>query len=579
MTWHAPAAPRLRDLTELVAGVGIVLLLLFIVGFVRLRADLTSEQRYTLKDTTRELIAGLDDRVYVKVYLAGDLPADLRRLSEATRELLDEMRVHGPDKLDHSFIDPSADPDAKVRQEVYATLEKQGLQYSSIRIREKDGHSEKIVFPGALVTYKGRTVAVQLLKTQLRTPDADMVNRSINNLEFELGSAIRQLTRKERPRIAFLEGHGELEPIQVRDVATLLGEHYDVSRLRIDGQLGSLSDRLEGARYRTNRWDLLIVAKPDSAFPEKDLYILDQYVMNGGKVLWLLDAMNANLDSLRSNQYSMATAMELGVDQLLFAYGVRINNDLLLDRSCAPIEIFTTPYGNQRKLERFPWYFEPVLIPQEGHPIVNNIDPVHTRFVSSMDTIGTDSIRKTILLTTSPYNRVLRNPVRVALNIVELQLGLDKKGTPAPVAVLLEGPFTSAFAGRLTERFLTEGDPQYRAKGRPTSQLVISDGDVIENRVDPAKGMYYMLGYDRYANAKIYGNRELLVNAVNYLLDDQSLISLRSRAITLRQLDPVRSVGERTFWQVVNLVVPSLVVILAGLLFHLLRKRRYTKPA
>ncbi|MBK6628340.1 MAG: gliding motility-associated ABC transporter substrate-binding protein GldG [Flavobacteriales bacterium] len=572
-------SPRLRDLTELVAGVGIVLLLLFIVGFVRLRADLTSEERYTLKDTTRELIAGLDDRVYVKVYLAGDLPADLRRLSEATRELLDEMRVHGPDKLDHSFIDPSADPDAKVRQEVYATLEKQGLQYSSIRIREKDGHSEKIVFPGALVTYKGRTVAVQLLKTQLRTPDADMVNRSINNLEFELGSAIRQLTRKERPRIAFLEGHGELEPIQVRDVATLLGEHYDVSRLRIDGQLGSLSDRLEGARYRTNRWDLLIVAKPDSAFPEKDLYILDQYVMNGGKVLWLLDAMNANLDSLRSNQYSMATAMELGVDQLLFAYGVRINNDLLLDRSCAPIEIFTTPYGNQRKLERFPWYFEPVLIPQEGHPIVNNIDPVHTRFVSSMDTIGTDSIRKTILLTTSPYNRVLRNPVRVALNIVELQLGLDKKGTPAPVAVLLEGPFTSAFAGRLTERFLTEGDPQYRAKGRPTSQLVISDGDVIENRVDPAKGMYYMLGYDRYANAKIYGNRELLVNAVNYLLDDQSLISLRSRAITLRQLDPVRSVGERTFWQVVNLVVPSLVVILAGLLFHLLRKRRYTKPA
>ncbi|HMQ76945.1 MAG TPA: gliding motility-associated ABC transporter substrate-binding protein GldG [Flavobacteriales bacterium] len=570
-------SPRLRDLTELVAGVGIVLLLLFISGFVRLRADLTSEERYTLKETTREVIAGLDDRVYVKVYLHGDLPADLRRLSEAARELLDEMRVHGPDKLDYAFIDPSADPDEKLRREVYATLEKQGLQYSSIRIREKDGHSEKIVFPGALVTYKGRTVAVQLLKTQLRTPDADMVNRSINNLEFELGSAIRQLTRKERPRLAFLEGHGELEPIQVRDVATLLGEHYDVSRVRIDGRLSALSDRLEGARHRTNRWDLLIVAKPDSVFPEKDLYIIDQFVMNGGKVLWLLDAMNANLDSLRRNQFSMATAMDLGVDQLLFAYGVRINNDLLLDRSCAPIEIFTTPYGNQRKMERFPWYFEPVLIPQSAHPIVNNIDPVHTRFVSSMDTIGTDSIRKTVLLTTSPYNRVLRNPVRVALNIVELQLGLDKKGTPAPVAVLLEGPFTSAFAGRLTERFLTEGDPQYRAQGRPTSQLVISDGDVIENRVDPAKGMYYMLGYDRYANAKIYGNRELLVNAVNYLLDDRSLISLRSRAITLRQLDPVRSVGERALWQVVNLAVPSAVVILAGLLFHALRKRRYTR--
>lgn len=572
-------SPRLRDLTELVAGIAIVLLVLFLAGRVRLRADLTSEGRYTLKETTRQLVADLDDRVYVKVYLAGDLPADLRRLSEATRELLDEMRVYGPDKLAYSFIDPSADPDANVRREVYATLEKEGLQYSSIRIREKDGYSEKIVFPGALVTYKGRTVAVQLLKTQLRTPDADMVNRSVNNLEFELGSAIRQLTRKERPRIAFLEGHGELEPIEVRDVATLLGEHYDVSRLRIDGRLDALSDRLEGARFRNNRWDMLIVAKPDSAFPDKDLYIIDQFVMNGGKVLWLLDAMNANLDSLRRNQYSMATAMDLGLDQLLFAYGVRINNDLLLDRNCAPIEIFTTPYGNQRKLERFPWYFEPVLVPQGSHPIVNNIDPVHTRFVSSMDTIGTDSVRKTILLTTSPYNRVLRNPVRIALNIVEQRALLDRAATPAPVAVLLEGPFRSAFAGRLTQRFLQEGDPQYREQGRRTSQLVISDGDVIENRVDPAKGMYYMLGYDRYANAKIYGNRELLLNAVNYLLDDRSLISLRARAITLRQLDPVRSTRERTLWQAVNLAVPGLVVLLAGILFHLLRKRRYARPA
>ncbi len=572
-------SPRTRDLIELVSGIGIVLLVLFISGFVRLRADLTSEERYTLKATTRELVSGLDDQVFVKVYLAGDLPADLRRLGEATRELLDELRVDGPERLNYTFIDPSADPDEKVRREVYAALEKEGLQYSSIRIREKDGFSEKIVFPGALVTYRGRTVAVQLLKTQLRTPDADMVNRSINNLEYELGSAIRQLTRKERPRIAFLEGHGELEPIRVRDVTTLLGEHYDVSRVRIDGQLAALSERLEGARYRTNRYDLLVVAKPDSAFPEKDLYIIDQFVMNGGRVLWLLDAMNANLDSLRRNQYSMATAMDLGVDQLLFAYGVRINNDLLLDRSCAPIEIFTTPYGNQRKLERFPWFFEPVLIPKEGHPVVNNIDPVHTRFVSSMDTIGTDSIRKTILLTTSPYNGVLRNPVRVALNIVELQLGMDRKGTPAPVAVLMEGPFTSAFTGRLTTRFLQEGDPNFRAKGRSSAQLVISDGDVIENRVDPVKGMYYMLGYDRYANAKIYGNRELLVNAVNYLLDDRSLISLRARSITLRQLDPVRSASERPYWWAVNLAAPSLLVLLTGLVLHLLRRRRYARTA
>ncbi|MBK6752257.1 MAG: gliding motility-associated ABC transporter substrate-binding protein GldG [Flavobacteriales bacterium] len=564
---------------ELLAGLGIVLLVVYIGSFIRLRADLTSEQRYTLKPETHELIETLDDAVFVKVYLAGDLPADLRRLSQATRELLDEMRVPAPQKLQYTFVDPSADPNDKERKKIYAELEQQGLQYSSIRIREKDGFSEKIVFPGALVTYKGRTLPLQLLKTQLRTPDADMVNRSINNLEFELSSMIRQLTRTDRPKVAFLEGHGELAPIHVQDITGLLNEQYDVSRVRIDGQLNSLSDRPLGTRFRVNRYDALVVAKPDSAFPQKDQYVIDQFIMNGGKVLWLLDVMNANLDSLRTQQFSMATAMELGLDEMLFAYGVRINKDLLLDKNCAPIEIYTTPYGNQRKLERFPWYFEPVLVPQSGHPVVSNIDPVHTRFVSSMDTIGTDSVRKTVLLTTSPYNRVFKNPARIALNVVELDLGLGKGGTPAPVAVLLEGPFRSAFADRLAPNFLAQDNMGYREQGRPTAQIVISDGDVIANRVDPAKGMYFMLGFDRYAGAKIYGNRELMMNAMNYLLDDKGLISLRSRTITLRQLDPARTSSERTFWQILNVALPGLLSVLAGLAFHLLRRRTYARTA
>ncbi|MBK8338626.1 MAG: gliding motility-associated ABC transporter substrate-binding protein GldG [Flavobacteriales bacterium] len=570
---------RSRDLIELLAGIGIVLLVVFIGGFLRLRADLTSEQRYTLKPQTHELIETLDDAVFVKVYLAGDLPADLRRLAQATRELLDEMRVPAPQKLQYTFVDPSADPNDKERKKIYGELEQQGLRYSSIRVREKDGFSEKIVFPGALVTYKGKTLALQLLKTQLRTPDADMVNRSINNLEFELSSTIRQLTRTDRPKVAFLEGHGELAPIQVQDITTLLNEQYDVSRVAIGGQLNSLSDRPEGARFRVNRYDALVVAKPDSVFPQKDQYVIDQFIMNGGKVLWLLDVMNANLDSLRTQQFSIATAMELGLDEMLFAYGVRINKDLLLDKNCAPIEIYTTPYGNQPKLERFPWYFEPVLVPQSGHPVVSNIDPVHTRFVSSMDTIGTDSVRKTILLTTSQYNRVFKNPARIALNVVELDMGLGKAGTPAPVAVLLEGPFRSAFADRLAPNFLAQDNIGYREQGRPTAQIVISDGDVIANRVDAAKGMYYMLGFDRYAGAKIYGNRELLMNAMNYLLDDRGLISLRSRAITLRQLDPARIGSERTFWQVLNVVAPALLSILAGLAFHLVRRRKYARAS
>lgn len=571
---------RAGDLSELGIGIGIVLLLLFLGSFLRLRLDLTSEKRYTLTPATRQLVEELPDVVYVKVYLHGALPADLLRLSQATRDLLEEMRVYNPGMLEYGFVDPSVSPDEKTRNEVYDQLQAQGLTYSSIRLRDKGAYTERIVFPGALVTFRDKTIPVQLLKTQLRTPDADIVNRSINNLEYELASAIRQATSQRKARVAFLEGHGEADKLRVMDVTNALEEQYTVSRVRINEQLDALSERVEGVKYRVNKFEALVVAKPDSSFSQKDRYVIDQFVMNGGKVLWLLDVMNANLDSLRQNQFSIATPQPLGLDDLLFSYGVRINKDLILDQSCAPIEMYTQPYGNQRKLERFPWYFEPVLIPESTHPIVSNIDPVHTRFVSSMDTIGVEGIRKTVLLTSSPYSRMMRNPVRISLNIVEMDMGFAKNSTPyMPVAVLLEGPFTSAFTDRLPAQFTADPEVAFREQGAPSAQLVVSDGDVILNRIDPTKGMYYMLGFDRYANAKIYGNREFLINAMNYLLDDQSLISIRSRTITLRQLDPKRIVEERGGWQVFAIAFPILLSLISGLAYHLYRRRRSTRTA
>ena len=396
-----PVSKRFGDLSELGIGIGIVLLVLFISSFARVRIDLTSEQRYTLTPATREFVRALEDIIYVKVYLTGELPADLQQLERATRDVLDEMRAEQPDRIEYSFVDPNTSADQKTRNEVYDDLQRQGLTYSSIRVKEKGGFSERIVFPGALVTYRDKVVPVQLLKTQLRTPDADIVQRSITNVEYELASAFRQATTKQRPRVAFLEGHGELEPIEVMDISNALGTQYAVSRVRIDGKVDALSRKNESMRYRINDFEALIIAKPDSVFTDRDRYVIDQFVMNGGKVLWCVDAMDGHLDSLRKNQFSLATPMELGIEELLFAYGVRINKDLVLDQSCAPIEIFTQPYGNQRKLERFPWYFEPVTIPQSAHPIVANIDPVHMRFVSTMDTIGVDSVRKTVLLTLS----------------------------------------------------------------------------------------------------------------------------------------------------------------------------------
>lgn len=565
---------------DLLAGIGIVVLVVFIGSFFTLRWDLTSEKRYTLTESSKTLLRELEDVVYVKVYLDGELPADLRRLRNATRDMLDEMRVHAGDKLQYSFVDPNADPDEKARRALYDQLQQDGLNYSSIRIRDKGSYREQIAFPGALVSFQGRTLPVQLLKTQMRMPDADMVNRSINNLEFEFSAALRQLIARTPGRIAFVEGHGELDDLQVMDLVKTLQDQYDVKRVRLNEEINSLSDKVEGGAFRNNNFDALVVAGPDTAFSGKDQFIIDQFIMNGGKVLWLLDPMNARLDSLRVKQFSMATPSNLGVEDILFSYGVRLNKDLLLDASCAPIEIYTTPYGNQRKLERFPFYFEPVLIPQSSHPIVNNIDPIHARFISSLDTIATDSVKTTILLTTSPYTRQRRNPVRVDLDVVELDLTKEKSSTPnLPVAALLEGRFRSAFADRLLIDPKDLKELGYREWSRPTAMLVVSDGDIAANRVDRTKGMYYALGYDRYAQAKIYGNKEFLVNALNYLMDDQSLISIRSRAITLRKLDPERIVNDRPFWQWFNVGLPILLSLLGGGAYMLLRRGRYARSA
>jgi ABC-2 type transport system permease protein len=568
---------RYRDLMTLFIGIGCVLLVLFIGSFTRLRADLTSEKRYTLSPATEQLMDSLPDVVFLKVYLSGELPADLRQLSAAMRELLDEMRIHNPELLQYEFVDPSASPDEKTRNDTYAGLQKLGLQYSSIRTKEKGAESERIVWPCAMLNFRGKSLPLQLLKTQYRTADADMVNRSINNLEFEVASAIRQVTSQHKASVAFLEGHGELDDLEVGDITKALEEQYTVSRVRIDGKVDALSDKIEGGRYRLNKYDALVIAKPDSAFSPKDAYIVDQFVMNGGRVLWALDPMNANLDSLRAKQFSVAVPLALGVDELLFAYGTRINKDLVIDQQCAPIQFYGQQYGDKPKLETRPFPFEPIVVPRSSHPIVNNIDPVHFKFVSSLDTIGLDSAHSTVLLTSSPYTRVLRNPVRISLSVVDMDLRLDKSTTPdVPVAVLTEGIFHSAFTDRLIMADSAKRSMGHRDISRPTAQLVISDGDVIANMVDRQKGIYYMLGFDRMARAKVYGNREFFINAMNYLLNDKSLISLRSRSITLRQLDPEKTARNRSFWQVLNVGAPILLSVLGGLLFFYFRRRRYT---
>ena len=573
---------KFRDIIELFVSLALVVVLNVIVQFTPWRADLTSEKRYTLTDATKEMVAELKDPIYVKVYLEGDLPAELLRLRNATRELLEELKAHSPGTIDYEFIDPSASPDIKTREEIYAELEKEGLLYSSMQTMDGGTAKEHIFFPGAIITFRNQTAPVQLLKTRFSVPDANMVNKSVNNLEYEFSLAMRQLLRREKPRIAFLQGHGEASEIQLADITAALEEQYEVQAVELEGQLNSLSFKPEQSRYRLNRFDMLIIADPDSAFGEKDQLIIDQFAMNGGKIIWCVDAMDPRLDSLRTKQISVATPLPLGLDPMLFAYGVRLNKNMVLDRSCAFIEIFTTPFGNQKKLERKPWYFEPVIIPRSDHPIATNIDPIHTKFISSMDLIEVDSVQQTVLLRTSPFSRIRNNPVDISLNIVDLEEAYWNDPDPElPVAVLLEGRFTSAFKDRFKpfNEQVVKQEMGYRELSKPTSMLVIADGDMIQNRVDPQRGNYYMLGYDRYARQKIYGNREFLINAVDYMLDDKSLISIRSRDITLRKLNEKKVLDEFEKWRTLNMVLPILLVLLFGGLMFLYRKNRFSKAA
>lgn len=570
-------AEKFRVLLEAILGIALFVMLAYISTFVFERFDLTEEKRHTLTPTTIDLVESLDDVVYVKVFLEGDFPADYQRLNQAVKEKLDEMRAYAGDNIQYEFINPSEATDKKSREDMYGELVKKGLQYTALQIRNKDGVSEKIVFPGALISYKDREVPLQILQNQQRVTDAELVNRTINNLEYSFVNAIYQVQRSEKLKVAFLQGHGELSSMETKDFENELARYYDVDRLAIDGMVDALSRNVAGEGRRINRYNALVVAKPTENFTEQDKYIIDQFVMNGGKVLWMVDAMQMDMDSLRATDLTMATPLKINLDDLLFNYGVRINRNLLLDRTCAPISLLTGPKGNERS-ELFPWYYAPILVPESSHPISANVDPVITEFISSIDTVEAPGVTKKAILTTSQYTRILKSPARVSLNIVSINPDFGNSNRPhQAVGVLLEGDFTSNFKNRLPPDFYDEGLLDFKEQSSFNRMIVIADGDIVKNGVNSDGTKFRPLGFDPIMNRKMYGNKELLINAVNFLLGDASLIDVRSRSIKLRKLDDERIVQERYFWQALNIGLPVLLTIVIGIGQWFWRRRKYAR--
>ncbi|MDF7811077.1 gliding motility-associated ABC transporter substrate-binding protein GldG [Hymenobacter sp. YC55] len=550
-----------RDLLRFLAVVGALLLLNFIGQQFFFRLDLTQEKRYTMSAATRQLLTGLKQPITVTVYLDGDFPPAFRRLQQAVRETLNEMQVYGGGNLKYVFIDPSAAGTEKARNEYYASLFKKGLTPTNLGANENGKRVEKIIFPWATVSAGGKEQQVLLLRGNQAAPSDVRLNQSIEGLEYELASAIRRLSPGKRKLIGIVEGHGELNNAEAGDLIGSLSQYYDVYRV----DLSKVRD--------LRALSAVVVAKPAAAYTEPEKFKLDQFITQGGNALFFVDAMRVNLDSA-ARTGMLSFPQPVGLDDLLFKYGVRVNADLILDLNSGVIPLVTGKEGDKPKVEPMPWQFYPLVNNFSTHPITRNLDAVYTKFVSTIDTVKATGIRKTPLLFTSRYSRVLPSPVPVNLNDARLQpdrkLYKDKF---EPVGYLLEGQFRSLYANR-AQPGTTQFQPATSPQAKPSKVLVISDGDFVRSELDPKTGRPFRLGFDRLANTE-FANRELVLNAVDYMLDESGLIGVRSKQVTLRPLDKLKVIEQRRTWQLLNLVAPLVLLGAFGAVRAWRRKRRY----
>lgn len=572
------------NLVQLLLSVGILAVLAFLGSLAYTKFDLTSERRHSLTPATVTLLEELPDPAFVRCYLTGDLPAKFKRLEQSLGDRLAEFADFSDGMLEYEFIDPYESEDDETISRIEQTLYDQGLRFTRISYEDKGADVGQIVWPAAVITYRGKDIPVQFFKSNTPQPDEVMINASINNLEYELARSLRMAMRRETPSIAILEGQGEWGPLSLADLETTLSESYAVGRVRIDEQIDALSEKIEGMTWRTNKYDLLVVAGPDSTFSDKDRMILDQFIMNGGKVIWMVDGLKMNLDSLRANQQTFALRNELGIYDQLFDYGVRVNRELVLDYTCEEIVVDVGPNGNQRQYEVKPWYYAPVITPEDTvtHPILTNLGPIHFRFASSLDLVGQNpDVTQTVLLRSSELSMELPEPAMVSLGRVAFGLDYFQNNARGSknMAVLLEGEFTSNFVGRLPKTIAEDPGIAFREKSKPTAQLIIADGDLARNKYNMTQRGPQILPlglYDLTGKVK-FENKAFLLNAVNYLLDEDALISVRQRTIELRLLDEEKITDDRQFWQLANVGLPLVVVIVFGLTMRMLRRRMYQR--
>jgi len=532
------------------------------------RFDLTKEKRYTLSAATKDLLRNLDDEVFIKVYLEGEFPSGFKRLRNSTEEMLDEFRSASNGKVHFMFEDPLEGKSEEQKKEIYQQLNEKGLTPTNLRVNAENQYSSKIIFPGALVRYRDREMPLQLLENQIGLGPQQVLNNSIELLEYKIANKLKKITQRARPVIAFTEGHGELPDEELADIKRTLEDlQYEVVRINPKTIL-----------QISARNSLLVIAKPTEAFSEQEKFKLDQYIMNGGNVLWLIDPVNAEMDSLRGKEVYFAEARKLNLEDQLFRYGVRLNPDLVQDLQCNKIPLVVGMMGNEPQTELFNWVYFPVLMGNDNHAIVRNLDAIQSQYIGTVDTVRANGVQKTFLLSTSEYSKALMSPVRVHFSMLKEKPDprtFSKKNIP--VSVLLEGQFESIFKNRLspeTAAMLDSVKIKFKERSRFSKMIVVADGDIIRNEVS-ARGGVMPLGYYDFTR-QTFANKDFILNCVEYLADDTQLIETRNREIKLRLLDKQKIQESKLFWQMLNLGLPLLLVVIFGLVYNFIRRKKYT---
>jgi gliding-associated putative ABC transporter substrate-binding component GldG len=530
------------------------------------RFDLTKDKRYTLSPVSLHIIKQVESPLSIKIYLQGDLPAEFMRLQRETRDLLEEFQARNKNII-FEFVNPMEGEDENENMESVKNLFQKGLTPINITVDDKGKQSQAMVFPWAIAVYDNKEVNIPLLKNIMGASTTEKVIGSVQHLEYSISDAINKITTEKQKKVAVIKGNGELQDIYMAKALLQIRESYHIGPFTLD----SVAKNPIGSLEALEKYDLAIIAKPTEAFSDAEKQVLDQFIIHGGKTIWLVEQVNAEMDSLYNDSGStLVFPIDLNLNDMFFKYGFRITPDLVKDEHGSPIKLATGEQGSATQYQDFNWKFAPQVRPTSLHAIVKNLGEIKFDFANPIDTLK-NGIKKTVLLQSSQYSKKIGSPAEISLNMVDEETSPNHYVNTGfiPMAVLLEGSFHSVFENRV----LDFDQKSFKTTGKPTKMIVISDGDLIRNQLDkniePVE-----LGYDQRTGI-LYDNKDFIMNCVNYLLDDNGLINIRSKDVDLPLLDTEKVYERYTMTQLITIGLPLLILLLFGIAFTYLRKRKY----